>query len=151
MAYVKIIEPEQGESLDESIKTYLDLNLRGLTKEGTILGSADRPYPIGYFNEETIGLFKSGLQTVNQLSSIMSPGGSRDHDAYKTCANQFAQTIFSEYKCKDWDKSWRIRKILEGFDNITTQTIGIPMFDEEAKEIIRQQIDELDRQNNMAK
>ena len=51
MAYVEVLGLNPGQTVNDAIETFLNLQLQGLTDDNTIVDVNDREYPIGFFNE----------------------------------------------------------------------------------------------------
>ena len=142
--YIDKIKLGPGETSEDSIDVYLDLRLKGLTESKTKLELNDVDYPIGYFDEETIDVFKQGLTTVQNLHALLGHGVKPSDENYKASSNNFADKVIAAFN----DNPYQIKSIIESFDEVMMDSSEVHMFDEEDRRIIQEQIEELN--NNSA-
>ena len=112
-AYVEVLGLNAGQSVSDAIDTYLYLHSQGLTVGWTSVDVNGQQYPIGYFDEETIELFKLAVITLNNISYLVDRGYEELGDEVKTHTNYFVDQLFEKYTYPR-----EIPSILRDFDEI---------------------------------
>lgn len=149
MAYVGIIKVGIGETIQDAIKLYMELSSQNHTNSETKIELNDINYPIGLFKEDSIDLFIAGVTTVNNLHILLDKGETKESERFKKTANYYAETLIERFK----DDPYRIKEILTEFNNIMSKQTEkqIPMFDEEQRKTISEQLQQLTNNDNMKK
>lgn len=138
-AYVEVIGLLPGDTVTDAIDTYLDLKLKGLTADYTVVDVNGQGYPIGYFDEDNIELFKLGVTTLNNISFLVDKGSDELGEEYKTHTNYFIDQLFEKY-----EKTYKIESILREFSEIAA-TSKHTLLDEEQWNSVHQRIEELNK------
>ncbi len=134
MAYVESIGVLPGQSVEDAIDLYLDLNKQGLTTTWTVVKGNTSDFPIGYFDEDTIDLFKLGITTVNNIIFLVNRGHEPLDSECQVHTNYFIEQLLEKYKDLD-----DIPSILRSFEEISKNS-GNPLFTEEQWDYIKEQI-----------
>lgn len=117
MAYVGSIKLDGGETFSDGIEYYLQMKSEELTRKETVLNLNDIEYPIGYFNEDNMDLFKLGMLTIKNMGYIIDRDLGIDSDQYKAHADYFIEETF---KTK-FDNPYDYEEVLEAFSNVADE------------------------------
>lgn len=142
MAYVEVLGLNPGDTVNDAIDTYLNLKLQGLTYDYTVVDVNGTPYPIGFFDDNTIELFELGVTTINNINFIVGKGGQEFDDEYKKHTNYFIDQLFEKY-----DQKYKIDSILDAFSEVAEKS-NHELLDQEQKDSIKARLEE---ENNKAK
>lgn len=126
MAFVGSINLDGGETFNDGIEYYLQIQSEDLTRKQTVLNLNDIEYPIGYFNKDNIELFKLGMLTIKNMGYLIDRGLDIDSDQYKKHADYFIEEAF---KAK-FDNPYDCEEVLEAFSNVADD-MKITLFDGE--------------------
>ena len=136
-AFVEEIGLNVGCKVEDVIETYLNLNMQDLTQPFTVVNMNGIKYPIGYFNEENIELFKLGVITVNNISTLINRDGHKAlDDECQRHTNYFIDQLFEKY-----DNPYYIESILRGFSKIS-EARGESLLTDEQWENVKERANE---------
>ncbi len=97
MPFIKTIGLMPGETVTGAIDTYLNYKMQGLTTNDTAIEANDHQYPVGYFSDENIDVFKLGITTMINLGYVLDKGGNADSDDYKKHSDYFINEAFEKF------------------------------------------------------
>ena len=124
---VKVITGVVGDKATSVVDTYLYLNAQDLTDDSTTIDINGHMYPVGYFDESNIELFKLGVTTLDNIRWVYNDYKYANMDKYeefrKTHTDYFINELMDKY-----DNSSKISSIVEDFNKLTESSVGVPMF-----------------------
>ncbi len=141
MAYVEVLGLNPGQTVNDAIETFLNLQLQGLTDDNTIVDVNDREYPIGFFNDSTMDLFKLGVTTIDNISFLIGKGHEEFDEAYKQQTNYFVEQLLEKY-----DKPGKIGLIIDSFSRIA-EANGQTLLDQDQKRVLEEKLKESSIEN----
>ncbi|MBQ6497300.1 MAG: hypothetical protein IJI58_01130 [Bacilli bacterium] len=135
MAYVEVLGLNAGQRVTDAIDDYLNLHMQGLTWTYTTVDANGRAYPIGYFDDKNIELFRLGVTTVDNISFLVNRGFEELGDEIKIHTNHFIDQLFENY-----DEKERIPSILKAFSKIV-EAGGHKFLDQEQWDSVQERAD----------
>ena len=141
MAYVEVLRLNPGQTVNDAIETYLNLQLQGLTNDYTVVDVNGREYPIGFFDDNTIDLFKLGVTTIDNISFLIGKGHEEFDEAYKQQTDYFVEQLLEKY-----DKSEKIELIIDSFSRIA-EANGQTLLDQDQKRTLEEKLKESSMEN----
>ena len=136
MAYVEVLGLNAGQRVTDAIDDYLNLHMQGLTWTYTTVDANGRAYPIGYFDDKNIELFRLGVTTVDNISFLVNRGFEELGDEIKIHTNHFIDQLFENY-----DEKERIPSILKAFSKIVEDG-GHKFLDQEQWDSVQERADQ---------
>ena len=139
MPFIKTIGLMPGETVTEATDTYLNYKMQGLTGTDTTIEANDHQYPVGYFSDENIDIFKLGITTLINLGYVLDKGGSVDSDDYKKHSDYFINEAFEKFAPIS---PYHTEDMLCAFADLAKE-MKVEMFDREQYHLIREKQQEL--------
>ena len=139
MPFIKTIGLMPGETVTGAIDTYLNYKMQGLTTNDTTIEANDHQYPVGYFSDENIDVFKLGITTLINLGYVLDKGGSVDSDDYKKHSDYFINEAFEKFAPIS---PYHTEDMLCAFADLAKE-MKVEMFDREQYHLIREKQQEL--------
>ena len=139
MPFIKTIGLMPGETVTEATDTYLNYKMQGLTTNDTTIEANDHQYPVGYFSDENIDVFKLGITTLINLGYVLDKGGSVDSDDYKKHSDYFINEAFEKFAPIS---PYHTEDMLCAFADLAKE-MKVEMFDREQYHLIREKQQEL--------
>ncbi len=136
MAYVEVLGLNAGQRVTDAIDDYLNLHMQGLTWTFTTVDANGRAYPIGYFDDKTIELFRLGVNTVDNISFLVDRGFEELGDEVKVHTNRFIDQLFENY-----DEKRSIPSILRAFSKIV-EAGGHKFLDQEQWDSVQERVEQ---------